>query len=221
MATPGYLPSGIPVGYWRSVFNPPNAFANECFIDELAASSGKDPFEFRMQLVKSERMKPVLQMAGEKAGWGTTLPKGSARGIACHSTWGVSEVAQVVELSVDENGNVKVSRVVCVIDCGIAVNPDMVAAQMEGGIVFGLTAALKDEVIFKAGQAQLSSLQDYRLLRFEEMPKIEVYIIPSDRAPQGTGEMGNPPTAPAIANAIFAATGKRIRRLPIRPEDLK
>jgi isoquinoline 1-oxidoreductase beta subunit len=140
--------------------------------------------------------------------------------MAYHATFGVTHVAEVVEVSVDANGNVNVRRVVCAVDCGRVVNPDNVAAQMEGGIVFGLTAALKAEATLKDGRIQQSNFHDYPILRMDEMPVIEVYIVQSDDQPSGIGEMGVPPIAPAVANAVFAATGKRIRHIPIKPEDL-
>jgi len=196
------------------------AFAEQCFLDEFAAATNRDPVELRRALV-SDRMRAVLELAAKKAGWGAPLKKGWGRGIACHSTWGVTDVAQVVEVSVAEDGAVRVQRVVCAVDCGLVVNPDGVAAQMEGGIVMGLTAALKGAITIDKGQVQQSNFHDYPLLRLDEMPVVEVYRVPSARAPQGVGEMGLPPAAPALANAIFAATGKRVRRLPIRAEDLR
>jgi isoquinoline 1-oxidoreductase beta subunit len=209
----------VPTGIWRSVDNVHQAFAEQCFLDELAAATGQDPVALRLSLVP-DRMRAVLDLAAEKAGWGTPLPEGHGRGAACHSTWGVTDVAQVVEVSVANGGAVRVQRVVCAVDCGLVVNPEGVAAQMEGGIVMGLTAALKGAVTIEKGRVQQSNFHDYPLLRLDEMPAIEVYILPNDRAPQGVGEMGVPPAAPALANAIFAATGKRVRRLPIRAGDL-
>lgn len=209
----------IPTGYWRSVFNTQNAFVSESFIDELAAAAGRDPVEFRLSLLDDRApLKRVLQLAVERAGWGSELPAGWARGVACHTTWS-THVAQVAEVSVEE-GKVRVHRVVCAIDCGKVVNPGMVEAQMEGGIVFGLTSALYGEITLQDGRVEQNSLRDYRLLPFDEMPAVEVIIVPSDAAPLGVGEMGVPPITPAVTNAIFAATGRRIRRLPIRREDL-
>lgn len=218
--TPYPAPGGVPTGILRSVDNVHQAFAEQCFLDEFAVATNQDPFELRRPLVP-DRMKAVLELAAEKAGWGAPLPEGRGRGMACHSTWGVTDVAQVVEVSVAEDGAVHVHRVVCAVDCGLVVNPDGVAAQMEGGIVMGLTAALKGPITIDQGRVQQSNFHDYSLLRLDEMPAVEVYIVPSDRAPQGVGEMGFPPAAPALANAIFAATGKRVRRLPIRVEDLR
>jgi isoquinoline 1-oxidoreductase beta subunit len=210
----------IPTGPWRSVGNMPEAFPHECFLDEVAAALGRDPVELRLELL-ADRSRAVLELAASKAGWGTSLPDGWGRGIAYHATFGATPVAQVVEVSVDENGNVRVHRVVCAVDCGTVVNPDTVEAQMEGGIVFGLTAALKARITIENGRVQQRNFHDYPLLRIDEMPTVEVYIVPSDRLPSGIGEMGVPPIIPAVANAVFAATGKRIRRLPIRPEDLR
>lgn len=209
----------VPTGYWRSVTNPPEAFAHECFLDEYAAATGTEPLELRRKILSSRDL-AVVELAAEKAGWGQALPKGSGRGLAFHSTWGVTGVAEVVEVSVDGAGNLRVPRVVCAIDCGLAVNPDMVVAQVESGVIFGLTATLKENIIIEKGRVQQSNFNNYPILRFDEMPRIEVYLVPSDQAPSGVGEMANPPLAPAVANAVYAAIGKRIRRIPIRKEDL-
>jgi isoquinoline 1-oxidoreductase beta subunit len=204
---------------WRSVTNFTDAFVRECFIDEMAAALGRDPYELRLELTEG-LLRQVVELVANKAGWGNPLPEGWGRGIACWSTWNETPVAQVAEVSVDPDGSVHVQRVVCAIDCGIAVNPDMVAAQMEGGVVWGLTAALKGAIEIVDGRVQQSNFDDYPLLRMDEMPQVEVHIVPSDRRPTGVGEMGVPPIAPAVFNAIFNATGKRIRHLPLRPEDL-
>jgi isoquinoline 1-oxidoreductase beta subunit len=210
---------GLPTGYWRSVEFFPEAFARESFLDEIAAARGLDPVALRLRLVP-ERGQAVIRLAAEKTDWGSPLPEGWGRGIAYFATFGVTHVAQVAEVSVTPEGEVRVHRVVCAVDCGTVINPDTVVAQMEGGIVFGLTAALKADITVENGRVQQSNFHDYRLLRIDEMPAVEVYIMPSDAQPSGIGEMGVPPIAPAIANAIFAATGKRVRHLPIRAEDL-
>jgi len=213
-------PFSVPTGAWRAVTNVPDAFVRESFLDEMAAALDRDPYELRLEL-EPETLHEVLEVAATQAGWGTPLPDGWGRGIACHATWNSCPVAQVVEVSVGEDGRVQVHRVVCAIDCGVVINPDMVEAQMEGGIVFGLTAALKGEgITIENGRVQQSNFHDYPLWRFDEMPVVEVHIVPSGRPPRGVGEMSNPPLIPAVANAIFAATGKRIRRIPIRPEDI-
>ena len=213
--------TGVPVLWWRSVGHSHTAFVVESFMDELAHAAGKDPYEFRRDLLTEHpRHKGVLELAAQKAGWGTPLAEGRARGIAVHESFG-SFVAQVAEVSVKPSGEVSVHRVVCAIDCGRFVNPDIVEAQMESGIVFGLTAALYGAITFKNGRVEQSNFHDYPLLRMKEMPRVEVYIMPSKENPQGVGEPGVPPIAPAVANAIFAVTGKRIRRLPIRADDLK
>jgi isoquinoline 1-oxidoreductase beta subunit len=212
--------SAIPTGAWRSVENVPEAFARESFIDEYAFATKQDPVELRRKIMDG-RGKAVVELAAEKAGWGTPLPAGHGRGIAYHATWSVTHVAQVAEVSVDQDGHVRVHRVVCAVDCGTVINPDMVEAQMEGGIIFGLTTALKAAISIEQGRVQQSNFHDYPLLRLDEAPMVEVFIVPSTESPTGIGEMSNPVIMPAVANAIFAATGKRIRRLPIKPEDLK
>jgi len=210
----------VNTGAWRSVGEFPFAFATQSSIDEIAAELDLDPLELLRQLY-SDNALAVIEMAAEKSGWGSPLPEGWGRGIAYHATFGVTNVAQVAEVSVDEENKVTVHRVVCAVDCGLAVNPSNVIAQMEGGIAFGLTAALKAQVTIENGRVQQSNFHEYPILRMDEMPAIEVYIVGSDDRPSGIGEMGVPPIAPAIANAVFAATGKRIRKLPILPEDLE
>lgn len=205
----------VPVLWWRSVGSSHTAFATECFLDELAQAAGKDPFEYRRALLAGEpRHLAVLELAAAKAGWGTPLAAGKGRGIAVHESFH-SFVAQVAEVTIGAKGVIKVDRVVCAVDCGIAVTPDVVRAQMEGAIAFGLSAALFGEITIKDGAAGQSNFHDYRCLRMNEMPKVEVHIVPSPERPTGVGEPGVPPVAPALANAIFAATGKRIRKLPI------
>lgn len=206
---------GVPVLAWRSVGNTHTCFVMETLIDELASMAGKDPVEYRRILLKDHpRHLAALNLAAEKSGWEDALPPGRFRGIAVHNAMG-SYVSQVVELSVD-NGRILVHRVVCAIDCGLAVNPDGVCAQMESGIVYGLTAALYGEITLEEGKVKQSNFHDYRMLRMNEMPAIEVYIVPSTERMGGAGEPGVPPIAPALANALFAATGKRVRRLPVQ-----
>jgi isoquinoline 1-oxidoreductase beta subunit len=212
---------GVPVQWWRSVGHSHTAFVVESFIDELAHASGKDPFEFRRSLLgKHPRHKAVLELAAQKANWDKPPEKGIGRGIALHESFG-SIVAQVAEVSVNPAGRVRVHRVVCVIDCGMVVNPEIVRTQMESGIVFGLSAVLHGAITFKNGRVEQSNFNDYQILRMYEMPAVEVFITPSEEALGGVGEPGVPPIAPAVGNAVFSATGKRIRRLPIRTEELK
>lgn len=226
--------SVVPRGYWRSVENSFNAFAVECFLDELAAASFKDPCRLRLDLLSGDRkvrsagghlvletarLRACIELAAEKAGWGTPLPKGHGRGIAAHFSY-QSYCAQVAEVSADGSGNVRVHRVVSAVDCGRAVNPGIIAAQMEGGVVFGLTASLKSGITIDKGRVTQSNFDDYEMLRIDEMPKVETYIVPSSEPPTGVGEPGVPVVAPSVFNAIFAATGKRIRRLPLRAGDL-
>jgi isoquinoline 1-oxidoreductase beta subunit len=212
---------GVPVGFWRSVGASQNAFAVECFVDELAHAAGQDPVEYRRALLgRAPRHKAVLEAAAARAGWGSPLPPGRFRGVAVAFSYG-SYAAEVAEVEVEAGGAVRVHRVVCALDCGLAVNPDQVRAQMEGGIVFGLTAVLHGEITLDAGQVQQSNFHDYPLVRIDRAPAVEVHVLESDHPPGGAGEPGVPPLAPAVANALFAATGRRLRRLPVRPEDLR
>jgi isoquinoline 1-oxidoreductase beta subunit len=211
----------VPVGYWRSVGHSYNAFFVEAFLDEVARAAGKDPFEFRRAMLGgAPRHLRVLEAAAKKGRWGTPLAAApgsrAGRGIALAESFH-SIVAQVAEVEVDAAGTVRVRRVACAIDCGKAVNPATVAAQMQSGIVFGLSAALYGEVTLKAGRVEQTNFGDYPVLRIGECPQIEVEIVDSGwEHLGGVGEPGTPPIAPAVANAVFAATGKPVRRLPIR-----
>jgi isoquinoline 1-oxidoreductase subunit beta len=207
---------GVPVQWWRSVGSTHTAFSTETLIDELAAAAGQDPVAFRRtMLAKHARHRGVLDLAAAKAGWGKPLPKGRARGVAVHESFNTF-VAQVAEVTVLGKGAFRVDRVVCAVDCGVAVNPDVIRAQMEGGIGYGLSAALHGAITLKDGRVEQSNFHDYRPLRINEMPRVEVYIVPSNEKPTGVGEPGVPPVAPAVANALAAATGQRLRKLPLR-----
>lgn len=206
---------GLRTGFWRSVGHSINAFMVESFMDELAHQAGKDPVQFRLDHLRNNpRMANVLKIAADKGGWGKPSVAGASQGIAVHPSFG-SYAAQLVEASVS-NGQIRVHRVVVAIDCGKIVNPDIVTMQMESGVIFGLTAALKGDITLKDGAVQQSGFGDYSLLRLNESPKIEVHLVNSSEEPGGVGEPGVPPAAPALANAVFAATGKRLRDLPLR-----
>jgi isoquinoline 1-oxidoreductase subunit beta len=214
-------PGGVPTLWWRSVGHSHNAFVVETFLDELAQAAGKDPVEYRLALLaKQPRHKRVLEVVADKAGWGKSLPQGRGRGIAVHESFG-SFLAHVVEVSVSPEQGLKVHRVVCAIDCGPVVNPDTIRAQMEGAAVFGLTAALYGEISFENGRVKQRNFHDYKMLRMDEMPEVEAHIVPSTERMGGVGEPGVPPVAPALANALFTLTGRRIRKLPISPGDLR
>lgn len=217
----------VPIGWWRSVYASQVAFAHEGFFDEVAALGGKDPFELRKRLLqpdrdvksgsdsyKTARLRGVLELAAEKAGWGKPLPAGRFRGIACYPAFD-SYAAQVAEVSI-EQGAIRVHRVVCALDCGRAVNPGIISQQVEGAVVFGLSAALKSAITIENGGVKQGNFDEYELLRMSEAPEVEVHIVPSEEKPTGVGEPGVPPIAPAVANAVFAATGKRVRQLPMR-----
>ncbi len=216
---------GVPVLWWRSVGHTHTAFATEVFIDELAVAAERDPYLFRRDLLAQQpRLKAVLELVAAKAGWGKPLAEQQGmrrgRGIAVHESFHTF-VAEVAEVSVRPDGSFRVDRVVCAVDCGLAVNPDQVRAQMEGGIGFALSAARHSAITLKEGRVEQANFDSYPLLRIGEMPRVEVHIMPSEAAPTGVGEPGVPPLAPAVANALFAATGKRLRRLPFETAELR
>jgi isoquinoline 1-oxidoreductase beta subunit len=214
-------PAGIVTGWWRGVGITHNAFIVEGFIDELAAAAGKDAVEYRGALLaKSPRAKAVLDLAVAKSGWGEKLPAGSGRGVSVLFGFG-SYIAEVAEVAVDKDGQVQVKRVTCAVDCGQVVNPDTIKAQMEGGIIFGLSAALYGEITLKDGRVEQGNFDSYQVVRINEAPLVEVHIVESGEAPGGIGEPGTAAIAPAVVNAIFAATGKRLRKLPIDSGALK
>jgi len=225
----------VPRAWWRSVEQSTSAFAVESFVDELAVAAKIDPLEYRLRLFDERkpmssklwpegpplnvaRMKATLKLAAEKAGWGTAAPEGRSRGIACFYSFN-TYAAEVAEVSVATGGKFRVHRVVCAVDCGRAIEPDGVKAQIEGGIVYALSALLTGEITIAKGRVEQSNFNDYKVMRMRDMPEVEVHIVPSTERPTGVGEPGLPPLAPAVTSAIFAATGKRIRRLPIRAED--
>jgi len=214
-------PAGIVTGWWRGVGITHNAFIVEGFIDELAAAAGKDPVEYRGALLaKAPRAKAVLDLVAAKSGWGGKLPAGQGRGVSLLFGFG-SYIAEVAEVAVDKDGQVQVKRVTCAIDCGQVVNPDTIKAQMEGGIIFGLSAALYGEITLKDGRVEQSNFDSYQVVRINEAPQVDVHIVDSREAPGGIGEPGTAAIAPAVVNAIFAATGKRLRKLPIDSGALK
>ncbi len=206
--------SPVTVLWWRVVGSSHTAFAVEAFMDEVAHAAGQDAFTFRRKLLEHHpRMKAVLELAAEKADWNSPLPAGRGRGIAVAEAF-KTYVAQVAEVTVGADGQIKVDRVVCAVDCGTPINPDIITAQMEGGIGFGLGAVLHGAITLKDGRIEQDNFNNYRVLRMNEMPKVEVHIVPSTEPPTGVGEPGVAPLGPAVANAIFAATGKRIHVLP-------
>ena len=226
------ISAAIPRGAWRSVSNTFTAFAVESFIDEMAVVAGKDPYQYRRDLIDMSvkpdpgnpfsfdpaRLKGVLDLAAQKAGWGEELPPGHGLGIACHYSF-LTYAAEVIEASV-ENGAIKIHRVIAAIDCGTVVNPDTGGSQVEGGIIDGLSVAFHQAITLRKGRVRQENFHDYPLLRINEAPaSIEVHFVPSDAPPTGLGEPVLPPAAPALANALFAATGKRIRTLPLAEAD--
>jgi isoquinoline 1-oxidoreductase beta subunit len=214
-------PPGIPTAFWRSVGPSHNVFVTESFTDELAAAAKQDAVAYRRALLdKSPRAKAVLELAAEKAGWGQPLPKGVGRGVSLQFVF-ATYMAQIAEVEVSRQGAVRVRRVVCAVDCGAVVNPDTVRAQIEGAIMFGITAALYGEITVKDGRIEQANFDTYQILRMNEAPAIEVHIIRSSESPGGMGEPGTSAVVPAVTNAIFAATGKRVRKLPIDSTALK
>jgi isoquinoline 1-oxidoreductase subunit beta len=208
-------PPGVPTAFWRGVGVTRGTFVVESFVDELAHQAKQDPLDYRLALLDANpRARAVLQIAAERAGWGQSLPAGQGRGIALCTGFG-SYIAQVVEVMVEKDGTVHLTRAWCVVDCGVVVNPDTIRAQMEGGIVFGLSAALYGEITVKNGRVEQTNFNDYRVLRMHEVPKVDVFIVESDEAPGGIGEPGTSCVMPALTNAIFAASGRRIRKLPV------
>jgi isoquinoline 1-oxidoreductase beta subunit len=207
--------SGVPVGFWRSVGHSHNAFFSESFVDELAHETGQDPLAFRQALLKdAPRYLAVLNLAAEKAAWGTSLPQGHARGIALHESFG-SIVAEVAEVSL-QDGKPRVHRVVCAVDCGTVINPGLVAQQMESAVIFGLTAALYGRIDITEGVVQQRNFDSYPMVMLADAPVVETWTLASTRPPAGVGEPGVPPLAPALANALFVLTGKRQRALPLQ-----
>jgi isoquinoline 1-oxidoreductase beta subunit len=228
--------SPVPHGPWRAVFSPSSVFAREGFLDEVAHVRGADPLAYRLELLRGAdtlkagsltidraRLRRVLEVVRDKSGWGAPMAARHGRGVACNIYDGETHIAYVVELAVDNAGRVRMDRVVAAVDCGLVVNPIGVEQQIEGGIIWGLSSTLLGEITFRGGAAQQTTYADYGVARMRDTPAtIEVHIVPSEAAqPFGMGEPPVPPIAPAIVNAIFAATGKRIRRLPIHPDDLK
>jgi len=216
----------VPVLWWRSVGSTHTAFSTECFIDELAQATGKDPVAWRLSMLEQHpRHAAVLRLAADRAGWGTPLPAGKTgerrgRGVAVHESFH-TYVAQVAEVTVKADGSYRVDRVVCAVDCGIAVNPDNIRAQVEGSIGFALTTVLNGAITLTEGKVDQSNFNDYPLLRIGDMPRIEVHIVASAANPTGIGEPGVPPLAPAVTNALAAATGRRVRKLPISADLLR
>jgi isoquinoline 1-oxidoreductase beta subunit len=214
-------PPGIPTAFWRSVGPSHNVFVTESFMDELAAAAKQDPVAYRLALLdKTPRAKAVLALAADKAGWGQPLPAGRGRGVSLQFVF-ATYMAHVAEVEVSKDGAVRVRRVVCAVDCGTVVNPDTVQAQIQSAIMFGITAALYGEITLKNGRVEQSNFDTYQILRMNEAPAIEVYIVQNFEPPGGMGEAGTSLIPAAVTNAIFAATGKRLRKLPVDPAALK
>jgi isoquinoline 1-oxidoreductase subunit beta len=214
-------PAGIPTAFWRSVGPSHNVFVTESFMDELAAATKQDAVAYRLALLdKSPRAKAVLALAAEKAGWGQPLPPRVCRGVSLQFAF-ANYMAQVAEVEVSKDGTVRVRRVVCAVDCGTPINPDTIRAQVQGAVIFGITAALRGEITLKNGRVEQTNFDTYQMLRMNEAPAIEVHIVQSLEPPGGMGEPGTSAVAPAVTNAIFAATGKRLRKLPIDTSALK
>jgi isoquinoline 1-oxidoreductase beta subunit len=214
-------PPGIATAFWRSVGPSHNVFVTESFMDELAAAAKQDPVAYRRALLdNTPRAKAVLELAAEKAGWGTPLPERAGRGVSLQFAF-ATYLAQVAEVEVAKDGAVRVRRVVCAVDCGTAVNPDTIRAQIQSAIMFGITAALHGEITLKDGRVEQSNFDNYEILRIDQAPAVEVHIVNSSEPPGGMGEAGTSAVVPAVTNAIFAATGKRLRRLPVDPSALK
>jgi isoquinoline 1-oxidoreductase beta subunit len=214
-------PPGIPTAFWRSVGPSHNVFVTESFIDELAAAAKQDPVAYRRALLdESPRAKAVLELAAEKAGWGQPLPQGFGRGVSLQFVF-ATYMAQIAEVEVSRNGAVRVHRVVCAVDCGIPVNPDTIRAQIQSAIMFGITAALYGNITVKNGRVEQTNFDTYQILRMNEAPTVEVHIVQSQESPGGMGEAGTSAIVPAVTNAIFAATGKRLRKMPIDIAQLK
>jgi isoquinoline 1-oxidoreductase beta subunit len=213
--------AGLRVGYWRSVSHLLNAFANESFVDELAKEAGKDPYEYRLALVASQpRFANVLKLAAQKAGWGRPLPAGRARGIALMEGYD-TYLAQVAEVSLDKDGAVKVHRMTVVADLGRMVNPDTVEAQIQSSVIFGMGAALMQEITLEKGRVQQTNFHQFPLVRMHEVPQIDIVLVESTEKPGGIGEPVTAVTAPAIANAVAALTGKRVRKLPMTADAIR
>jgi isoquinoline 1-oxidoreductase beta subunit len=214
-------PPGIPTAFWRSVGPSHNVFVTESFMDELAAAARQDPVAYRLALLdKNSRAKATLALAADKAGWGTPLPQGSGRGVSLQFAF-ATYMAHVAEVEVSKDGAVRVRRVVCAVDAGTVVNPDTVQAQVQSAIMFGVTAALYGEITLKDGRVEQTNFDSYQILRIDEAPAVEVYIVPSAEPPGGMGEAGTAAIVPAVANAIYAATGKRLRKMPVDSKALK
>jgi len=211
---------GVPVQWWRSVGSTHTAFATECFLDEVARATKRDPFQLRRALLgKHPRHKAVLELAARQAGWGKPPAEGRSRGIAVHESFNTF-VAQVAEISRKKDGSLKLERVVCAVDCGVAVNPNIIAMQMESGIGYGLSAALTGAITLKDGKVEQSNFHDYPVLRINQMPRVEVHIVSSKEKPTGVGEPATPVIAPALANAILALNGKPVRALPLSAQGI-